>query len=184
MFKLHSNRSRHESDLSPRRSGRRARLLGAGIAMTVGATGVGAYTSGVAFASPSNESTIATRQGAPQDYAVTLRVQKNQTSTATLIPEGGPSCARDEFRGTVGRSTGTFTDIRAFTAVTSGWCGVPWPIGKPSVVAWDVTMDGSKGWVGVYQAGPRLYVATCGGGIGCTETPGPRVLPWIAIWAK
>jgi hypothetical protein len=50
MFKVHNTRSRLEGDLAPKRSPSRARLLGAGLAITVAAIGGGAYASTAAYA--------------------------------------------------------------------------------------------------------------------------------------
>ena len=50
MFKLRNTRSRHEGDLAPKRSPSRARLLGAGLAITVAAIAGGAYASTAAYA--------------------------------------------------------------------------------------------------------------------------------------
>jgi hypothetical protein len=50
MFKLHNTRSRHQGHPEATRSPSRARLLGAGLAITVAAIAGGAYASTAAYA--------------------------------------------------------------------------------------------------------------------------------------
>ena len=149
MFTLHSTCSQQRHDPSPRRSAGRARLLGAGLAMTVGATGVGAYTSGVAFASPSKDTTATARQGAPLDYPVQLSLRGFDGLSATFTPDGTPTCATNVFSGTVRNLSGTAQTISAFTASTGGSCG--W---RPTSANWTVKLDGKLGFVSVQQVCP------------------------------
>jgi hypothetical protein len=168
MFKGDSNRSQHESDLNPRRRARRGRVLGAGLAMTLAATGVGAYTSGAAFASPSNDTTATAQQGAPLDYPVTPRMMfTKDRGTAKFTPIES-NCAKNVFRGEV-RAWGS-TAIRAFDADQSAGCML-----KFSWVKFKVDMNGGSSTYRVQQWAPLSYLAFCEGGITCipTSTPAP-----------
>ncbi|HEX6477189.1 MAG TPA: hypothetical protein VF005_07915, partial [Acidimicrobiales bacterium] len=158
----------------------RARLLGAGLAMTVAASGVGAYTSGAAFASPSNDTTATARQGAPLDYPVVPRMMfLKDRGTAKITPIDSV-CATNLFRGEV-RAWGS-QGMHAFNADQS-WSCLP----RFTRAKFKVEMNGMSGEFVVQQWAPMSYIAFCQGALGCTPTsipaPPPMGLtPSVAFW--